>query len=594
MARWGPALLLVGATILTPHRAAAQMFGQWSWDAILGLESRSYLTELGAETLTDYTERSFRLNLGLNGFVVHPAIARFRIGLDATLSNYSGTAAPDTDRWGIRGQLALLPYSRYPSHFFLALSRYDYSLATDDPLATTGLADTTTNWGARIRLRGTFLAGLTAGIQRTDTSFVDPTVRDEVFDRRYLDWAGASGRLNHHYRLERNYRKYGRSRYTSDDYTLNLDEHGPISERWRWDLAGVAFHRTSEYERSTNTVDTGRLRNRFVYTTPRNDLLDLSYRGGFSRSDADRSTNHTHTLAVRYTWRPRESLQVVPSVSYTRGYTGQVTLTAPAAGASVSWSHVGQGYDLSLTGGLGGVWTDTSWDDGAATATNLSWSAGTTVGTGSEERLRAELDVSAASNELTTAGDLLVELPGGGTEYERVGTQDSARARVTLRHRFARWRLTGYLEHRTRRQEATDLPTLRVTSDFANLTADGPRVALTFNAGLTDGSSGDRGQEVRFWAASVHWTPLRFLTLRGTYQDNRSRVELGPDVDRQRWEISARLLYGRFALWAQAWNQDETVEARPRTNRGLLLGVSARFAGWLPFVSAPQRRGVIR
>ncbi len=594
MGRWGTALLLAGATLLAPGRAEAQLFGQWSWDALVGLESRSYTTEISGNTLTDYTERSFRLGLGLNGYVIHPAIARFRLGLDATLSDYSGTTAPDTDRWGIRGELALLPFSRYPTHFFVVHSRYDYTIGADDPLLTTGLADTTTSWGARIRFRGGFLGGLTAGTERTDTSFVDPATRNEVLSRQYLDWSGASGRLNHHYRLERDYRRYGRTPYTLEDYTLNLDEHGPIAERWRWDLSGVGFHRTTEYRGISNSVDSGRLLNRFVHTTRRNDLLDLSYNGGFSRSDATSGTSHTHTLTARYTWWARKTLQVIPTVGYSLGFSGDLRLTAPTAGVSVSWSHTGTGYDLLLNGGLGGVWTDTTWDGGSTTSNGLSWSAGGTVGTGTEERIRAELDLSLAANELTTAGDLIEELPGGGTEFERVGTQDRALARLTLRKRVSRWRLAGYVEHRTRRQEATLLPTLRVTSDYLSVTADGPRVGFNLNAGLTDGRTGDRNQDVRFYGVSVHWNPIRRLTLRGIFQDNRSRVELGPDVDRRRVEAEARYTWGRFALWARTWNQEETVDLRPRTNRGLIFGISARFGGWLPFVSAPQRRGVIR
>jgi len=588
------ALLLVGATALVPRTAEAQLFGQWSWDAILGVESRSYQTEADGATLTDYTQRSFRLGVGLNGFIIHPAIAHFRVALDGTLSNYSGARAPDTDRWGIHGQLALFPFGRYPSNFFLSLNRYDYVLTSDDPLATTGLADTTTSWGARIRLRGGPFRGLTAGAQRSDTSFLDPTVRDEVFSRQYLDWAGASARINHHYRLERRYRQYGRTRYTSDDYTLTVDEHGQVSDRWRWDLSGVGFHRVTDYAPSSNTVDTGRLRNRFVYTTPRNDLLDLSYTGGFSRSSAGGRTSQSHSGAVRYTWYATKSLQVVPTVSSTFQLAGDTTLRAPTAGANVVWTHAASSYDLTLNGGLGGSWIDVSWDGGSQKTTTFSWSAGGTVGSGNEDRLRAELDLYAARNELRTVGDPLLDLPDLGADYDRIGTQDAARARVTLRRRFARWHLSTYLEHRRRQRVATELPTIRVTSDTFSLTADGPRVGFMLNAGNTDGRSDEQRQTVRFYSASAHWSPLRFLSLRGSYLDNRSRVEYGPDVNRQRIEASARLIYGRYALFAQIWDQRETVSSSPRRNRGVTLGFSARFAGWLPFVSAPQRRGIIR
>ncbi len=594
MRRRGAALFLAGATALAPRVANAQLFGQWSWDAIVGLESRSYRTELDGETLTDYTQRSFRLGLGLNGFIIHPAIARFRLALDGTFSNYSGTRAPDTNRWGLHGQLALFPFGRYPSNFFLSLNRYDSVLSSDDPLATTGLADTTRSWGARIRLRGGLLRGLTAGTQRTDTSFLDPTVRDEVFSRQYLDWAGGSARINHHYRLERQYRQYGRTRYTTDDYTLTVDEHGLMSDHWRWDLSGVGFHRSTDYESSSNTVDTGRLRNRFVYTTPQKDLLDFSYTGGFSRDDSTGGSSQSHTGTVRYTWHATKSLQVIPSVSYTLQLTRNGTLTAPSAATDVVWTHMASLYDLTLNGGVGGSRIDVSWDEGDQKTTTFFWSAGGTLGSGNESRIRAELELYAARNELRTVGEPLLDLPDLGAGYDRIGTQDAARARFTLRRRFARWHLSGYLEHRRRRQEATGLSTIDVDSDVASLTANGPRIGMMFNAGSTRGRSDERRQDVDFYSASVHWSPLRYLVLRGSYLSNRSQVELGPDVDRKRIEASARLHYGRYALSLQIWDQKETVSSSPRRNRGLLLGFSARFAGWLPFVSAPQRRGIIR
>jgi len=593
--RWSGVLLLLGVAVLIPRPASAQLFGQWSWDAILGLESRSYLTEIDDATLTDYSERSLRLGLGLNGYVIHPAIARFRLGLDATISTYSGSKAPDSNRWGIFGNLGLFPFSRYPSHYFLSLSKYDYTIDSDDPLATTGLADTSTSWGARIRLRGSFLKGLTAGIRRTDTSFVDPSVRDEIFSNQYIDWTGASGGLNHHYRLERNFRRYGRTRYDLEDYFLTVDEHGPIAERWRWDLSGSAFHRTTNYESSETAVDTGRLRNRFVYTTRRNDTLDLSYTGGISRSDTMESTFQSHAGTIRYTWMATEELHVIPMVGYTYQKADATELDGPSAGVDVVWTRVTGRWDLSLNGGIGGSWIGVRWDDGSQDSTNLYWSAGATVGTGTEEKLRAEVTASVASNELRTVGDPLLELPDLGTEYERIGTQDSARARLALRKRFARWHLNAYLEHWQRRQEVTTLPTIEVGTTTANLALDGPRAGLGLSAGNTSGrTTGARDQEVRFYSLSAHWSPLRALVLRFSYIDNRSQVENGPDVDRQRLQGSARYTFGRWAFFGQAWDQRETVSARPRRNRGYVLGVSARFGGWLPFVSAPQRRGMIR
>ncbi|NOZ77986.1 MAG: hypothetical protein GXP48_02155 [Acidobacteria bacterium] len=592
MRRWGATLLLLGATALVPRAAYAQLFGQWSWNALLSLEQRSFLTETKGSALTDYKERGFRLDLGMNGFIIHPAIARFRLGLDTLVSNYTGTAAPDNKRWGLHAQLTLLPYSRYPTYFHLTRTRYNYTLNSEDPLATTGLADTTRNWGARIRFRGGLLRGLAASTDRTDTSFVDPAVRNEVFLRQYLDWAGASGRINHHYRLERQYRRYGRTRYTTDDYTLTVDEHGLLSDRWRWDLSGVGFHRSFDYENTNNTVDTARLRNRIVYTTHRDDLIDLSYTGGFSHAKAGRTAT-TNAVTARYVWNAASGLQVTPTVSYSVQHAGDTTVNAPATGVSLSWSHIADRYDLSLNGGLSGAWIDTSWNDGSQKTTVMAWTAGSTVGTGSEDHVRAELDLSLAHNELRTVGDALVELPDLGTEYERIGLQNSFRSRLTLRRRIRRWHLSTYLEHRHREQESARINPVRVSSNILDVTLSGPGIGFTLDTGKTQGRSGFQ-QDVSFFAANIHWMPLRYLTLRSTYLTNVSNVSQGPDIHLQRIEGTAQLHFGRYTLDAKLWDQTETIEGSLQRTRGVLLTFSARFAGWLPFVSAPQRRGIIR
>lgn len=592
MRRWPVAWLLLGALVLVSRGAAAQLFGQWSWDGVLGLDNRSYRTEVDGRTQTDYRERSLRLDFGLNGFVIHPSIARFRLGLDTTASNYAGTAAPDSKRWGLDFRLNLFPTGRFPSQLFAAVTRYDYVLDADDPLATTGLADAISTWGARIRLRGGILRGLTAGTEHASTSFVDPDVRDEIFLRQYLDWAGASGRISHHHRLERDYRRYGRTRFSTDDYTLTVDEHGLLSDSWRWDLSGIGFRRTVGFEDVADTVDTARLRSRFVYTTRRKDLLDLSYTGGLSRTGTAGSIV-TNGVTARYIWQATPELQLTPTAGYTVQSGGDTSVKAPSAGIDFSWNRNSNSFELAVNGGVGAAWIDAGTADGSRRTTNLTWSLGGTAARGTEQTLRTEVDVALTHNELRTVGEAIGELPDLGTGFESLGTQDAARARLTVRRQLGRWRLGAYAERRHREQDRLQLERITFDSDLFDISLSGPRIGFSLDAGTTRGRS-DVRQEVRFAAASFQWSPTRLLSLRFSYNQNRNDVAQGPQVDRDRIEGTARMAFGRYALIAQVWDQKETVSESQRTTRGVLLSLSARFGGWLPFVSAPQRRGVIR
>src|SRR6266498_3290727 len=71
--------------VLTCAVAAAQEFGQWSWDGSVSAAIRKYADRI-EETQQKSTQNDYRLGLGVQGFVLHPAIAAFRVGVDGALS----------------------------------------------------------------------------------------------------------------------------------------------------------------------------------------------------------------------------------------------------------------------------------------------------------------------------------------------------------------------------------------------------------------------------------------------------------------------------------------------------------------------------
>ena len=89
-----PLLLILGAA-----QAFGQRYGQWSWDALLGIEGRRSSNLINGERVSDYGSRELRLSLGLNGFVLSPAVARFRLRFDTWFTDFGQGSGTDSTRW---------------------------------------------------------------------------------------------------------------------------------------------------------------------------------------------------------------------------------------------------------------------------------------------------------------------------------------------------------------------------------------------------------------------------------------------------------------------------------------------------------------
>ncbi|MFN3414211.1 MAG: hypothetical protein ACK42L_09155, partial [Thermoanaerobaculum sp.] len=156
--------------LVVPATALAQQFGQWSWQANFRAGGRSYENTSQGQLLSQYQEQALSLGLGLNGFVVHPAIARFNLGLDVVFSRYPKGMAVDNNRLGYSLRLGLLPESPYPIELFASRSRFEYQGLTALPAFTfVGTPEQTTSWGGRLRFRHGLLAGALLGF---DTSTI--------------------------------------------------------------------------------------------------------------------------------------------------------------------------------------------------------------------------------------------------------------------------------------------------------------------------------------------------------------------------------------------------------------------------------------
>ncbi len=589
-------LILVSSIALVCRPAQSQQFGQWWWEGSLEASGRSFDNLVDDVGVSEFRQTDLTLSLGLHGFIIHPAVASFRLGSDLLFSSVEGGRDLDTDRSGIRADLGIFPRGSYPLNLSFKRQLYDYvGISQDEPLTLLGVPDTTTSWSGRVRARRGPFKGLLLGFEHSSLEFLEDRSGDEIQGRQFADWSSAGERLNHHLRLEHQGRDFGRVDLELEDLIFNWDEHGDITGRWRWDFSTVATQRGVRFQDLPETqIDIYRALSQLIRTTAKGDVLTLSYNGGLS-SGSTSFTTDSHSLGARYQWRRHQVWQITAFGDYALQRSGDTQLRAPQAGAAVSWRRRAGSFDLALTGSGSYRLIDRQGVEGQDSAVATSLLAN--VGFGDEGRLRTDLEGSVSRNELRSAGEAVTDVPDLGIRLAGVGTQDRYRGRLTLRRRFRKLSTHAYSEW-TRREssEAVQRDDFMAETFVHSLEVTNGRLNLLGNVGENRLES-EAGSEqfIRFQAVSASYRPWRWLALRASYRTDQRDFDLGPDIDAERSEAGLDFHLGALALGAHAFETKERFTTGvTRTNRGLRWTVRRRFAGLLPIVSAPGRRGEVK
>lgn len=584
------------AFLLAAPPAAAQRYGRWWWDGAVGFGQRHRETLVGGERSSRFDQQEIQLDFALNGFVVHPALGDFRLALDLNLADIEGGRVSDSNRLGVDATVNLLPRGKYPSHLFFRQRLFDYGAPeTGDAFTLLGLADASTEWGGRVRLRQGPLRGTLLGFEHTAIDFLDPAADTEVQGRHFVDWSGASRRLKHHLRLQRQSRHYGTIDLGIEDYTANFDQRGDLFPGWQWELNGVAVRRdiaTAGFERGSDDLQ---LRARMIHTLRQDDRLDLRYSLGLSQPDLV-DPRASHALSAFYYRRLGRGWEVIPFGIYSVQSAGGLSLNAPQLGLRLSWRRRGKRFNLHFNtrasygvveGEQGGVARDDSL---------TSFGIGSTLGRNGG-KLGQELEIEIAREELRLVREPLIDLPDFGLPNGGLGSEDFARARLTVSHRWDGRSLSLWAEWDRRessgrlRIEDFEFETLRVSLQLGMR-----RFNVQGEVGESTGfrqRSGD--QEIRFTAASARWSPIRSLSLRALYRVETRELVLLPAIDTERTEAGLTFHLGRLAIEGAAFERIERVGGgAERENMGFRWTITRRLAGWLPIVTGVQRRGVIR
>lgn len=583
--------LVFWAVMLAPGVLGAQQFGQWSWQAALRAGGRQYENTLAGQRLSEYRERGLGLNLGLSGFVVHPAIAKFNLNLDLALSRYPKGSSLDNDRLGFAARLHLLPESVVPIELFASRSRYDYqNLSTEVLYPFAAIPDHVTAWGGRLRLRQGLLAGTLLGFESTRIQFRGEAKSQEE-DRAFFDWSGSGARIGHHVRVNHENRAYGFLGLEYRDTTASWDAHGNLSSKTRWDSSVTALRR--DFSDAGSSYSQAAVRQGITHERTRNVVFSFGYSGGFAQSEGGSSSvTHDATFRVQRTNLGAFALSLDLGAGWQEA--GGRTVRAPRVGASVSYNRQGRVADVALNLASSAGYL-TSQGEGAARKMNFSaLAAGCNVGVGSAQVLRAEMELAWAQNELRQAG----EEPGPRPAPEALlalGTEDSTRARLTLRKAFDGVQLSAFSDWwRRHARETFSVPRFQSESLTHTLQANLRSVSLAFNAGSSE-YLGTVRQEITYRSGSVSFRPFRFLSVSASQRADRRRLPGEPWLDAQRREVNVTSWLGAYQLNVQAyWLKDRWNHGQPREDRGFTWTLSRTMGGWLPIVAAPARRGVIK
>lgn len=596
--RAGVLVLLAAALHGAP--AGAQRFGQWWWDGSVGLGQRSYDNRVDSTETSSYDQRNLELSLGLHGYVIHPALARFDVKTDLSIAEIDGGRGLDSQRIGLGADLELTPRGTYPTRLSFQRERFDYSnLNEEDPFSLAAIPDTATTWSLRNRIRRGPARGLLSGWETSTIDFVDPDASDDRRDRQFVDWNRRFGEFQHHLRIEHRLRDYGAVDLEIEDTTLTFDERANLGEAWRWTLSALGIQRTITVPDAASGfgVDDYRVRNQLTRPVRETDRIDFQYQVAAVRPElGDDSLGHD--LRLFYRWRPRETLELAPFVQYYRQEFDSRTVTAPRTGLAATWRGSLLRVDMVTTAQVSAGRTSTDFQGaGTIDQDEIGLSTSVTLSHGEAARLRQELELEVTRDDLSIGDAPLLDVPEFGLPIAGGLVQSSRRARFTLEHRHGTFSVGGWTEWQLREITGDDLDRNFESENLSvTLQASGRTWSILANTGQLMNRRDETGdQTVDFAGGSISWRPWRFLEIYGSYRSDTRELTLAPDVDGDRWQAGTRFHLGQLSFEGLVFNTTENLMGGPeRVNSGFRFTITRRFAGWLPIVTAPERRGVIR
>lgn len=573
--------------------ASAQSFGQWTWEASAGVRRWAYHNSLGGPSISSSDQRDIELSLGVRGYVIHPMLGQFGLGVTRALTDTSGASSIDSRRWGMNADISLLPQGTYPLQFYARRQRFAYSgFTTEDVLALRQTPENAMSLGGSLAVRRGKLRDVRLWVDRTTLSYTG-LAGTSLNEQIALDWNRTTKSVQQRLRFERRVQDYGLAGLRFRDFQGNYDVRRDLGAVWKWEANLNGLQRNLKYLDQPSDFSFYRTSARAYRPLREHDTLELSYDGGVS--GATGAFTQSHALVARYHWIARKQLTVVPLVGYGFQTSRGARLNAPQVGIGSTWTRRAGEFDVAINNQMSLLFLSRSGAGTGGSDTALAFDIGGNVGHGDQNSLRAEIDGGWNHNRLRVVGDTIANLPDLGAQLGTIGTEDVLKARLTLTKRLGSVLAFSFTDASRLEQNGRFAPSGASTQTFSQtLQLSTARVSVAGMLGSTRLRS-VTAQEYEFASVSASLRPARLVSLTGNYRRDHRRLDFSPDIDGERMDGAVRFWLGAFTLTADAfWSREKTPATPTRENRGLIISLSRGFFGFLPIVTAGPQGGDIR
>lgn len=591
-------LAVVLSILLSPQIVPAQEYGRWWWEVTAGLAQRNTENIRESETTSSIGQSELRVSTALNGFIVNPAIASFRVVLDSLLTRVGSDRSVASNRFGLGGEISGLPRGKFPFRLY-ARNRF-FSFDDDqmtDPVILLRQPDRGFDWGGGFQVRGGAFRGIRLSVDQSNTYFEDSAVGTEKRARQSLEWQRGGRRLRHRWRLENNDWNSALSPLGIGGTKILVEESAVLGADWLWETNATGQRRRLTYNgNDPSTTDFIDIRNRCFWRAPDADELELHYDVRRMSVGSARGTT-SNQVGASYRWHAANHWQVTTTAQVNHASSGDSSTLAPRLGLGANWQWTGPAVQLTLSpaASYGRPKFDAPGSTYEQSILNLSVLG--VVASGETRGLRKEFEVELSRNDLKLVAEPIEELPDLGISTAGVGVLDWIRGRLTLRHHWDGSRFDSSAEWR--RIEQSGAPeTGGFTSEnlTGNLQFTGRSGSVTASIGRAEASNGPGLEQLTaYYTAGAVYRPWRYLQLRAWYGKTRRQVLLAPDIDGVNYSLGLRYRWGRVYLSGEYFDiSDRSAGSSQFTSRGFQLTLSSEFSGLLPVRSILERRGVIR
>ncbi|MGB6847674.1 MAG: hypothetical protein WBG05_05655, partial [Thermoanaerobaculia bacterium] len=532
-------------------------FGRWWWQAQVGVEQWSNENRTADARLSKYGQLGLHLSGSLNGFIVHPSIASFRLDLDTVLARFDNSTFSTTDDLGGGLELEILPTGSYPLRLGFRSTSFAYGLPPDgDPAILLRQPDRTSLWLGEWQIRRGIFKGLLLAFNRTNIDFLDPEAREGVHEQNLVQWSGNTGKVRHQLRLRRRLDVYGTRDFEREDLAVYLDERNIKGALWTWMFTGSGILYSTKSNGRVDDIDQYRVFGKAFRPIRRADRIELELNGDSVRTTTQ-DPSLRYGLRGSYRWYPKPQLQIAPFLGYVAQESDTISFRSPRIGVSVIWNRQGPKLNsvLGFTSNTGQVTTSGATETSDQRQTSFALTE--TLTYGNPRRLLAELELGLSHNELDLRRRPLFDDESDLIRaFER---DDAARVRTKLRRIWGPRNLNFWLdwEHQDSSGELQPIPFVSDTFS-ANLQYTERKFSAIATVGDTsiDRVAGNN-QELRFGTASISWRPLYFLRLDAFYRANRQNLILAPALDTQSFEVRLHVEMGLLIFEARVFEATE-------------------------------------